>query len=72
MKRYDRRRIYHVILLAIILTAALTGWLLRGPVGTVLAGVLSILHLAGQAHVIGTCRRIGSGCYLVGVALVLG
>lgn len=72
MKRYDRRRIYHVILLAIILTAALTGWLLRGPVGTALAGVLSILHLAGQAHVIGTCRRIGSGCYLVGVTLVLG
>lgn len=72
MKRYDRRRIYHVILLAIILTAALTGWLLRGPVGTALAGVLSILRLAEQIEVIGTCRRIGSGCYLVGVALVLG
>lgn len=72
MMRYDRRRIYHVILLAIILTAALTGWLLRGPVGTALAGVLSFLRLAEQSEIIGACYRIGSGCYLVGVALVLG
>ena len=72
MKRRDARSRYVIIWLAVMLLAGLVGWLLRGPVGTALAGVLSILHLAGQAHVIGTCRRIGSGCYLLGVALVLG
>lgn len=72
MKRYDLCRKYHVILIAITLIAALTGWLLRGPVGTALTGVLSFLRVAEQNEVIGTCLRIGSGCYLVGVALILG
>lgn len=72
MKRYDRNHKYHIILLTIILIAALTGWLLRGPVGTALAGVLSFLRVAEQNEVIGTCLRIGTGCYFVGVALVLG
>ena len=72
MKRYDRRRKYHVLLLAIILIAALTGWLLRGPVGTAVAGVLSFLRLAEQLEISGACYRIGTGCYFVGGALVLG
>lgn len=72
MKRYDLCRKYHVILIAITLIAALTGWLLRGPVGTALAGVLSFLRLAEQLEIIGVCYRIGSGCYLVGGALVIG
>ncbi len=72
MKRYDRNHKYHIILLTIILIAALTGWLLRGPVGTALAGVLSFLRVAEQNEVIGTCLRIGSGCYLVGGTLVIG
>lgn len=72
MKRYDLCRKYHVILIAITLIAALTGWLLRGPVGTALAGVLSFLRLAEQSEIIGVCYRIGSGCYLVGGALVIG
>lgn len=72
MKRYDRRHKYHVILLAIILIAALTGWLLRGPVGTAVAGVLSFLRLAEQLEIVGVCYRIGTGCYLVGGALVIG
>lgn len=72
MKRYDRNHKYHIILLAITLIAALTGWLLRGPVGTALAGVLSFLRLAEQLEIIGVCYRIGSGCYLVGGALVIG
>lgn len=72
MKRYDRRHKYHVILLAIILIAALTGWLLCGPVGATLAGVLSFLHLAERIEIVGACYRIGTGCYLVGGALVIG
>ena len=72
MKRYDLCRKYHVILIAITLIAALTGWLLRGPVGTALAGVLSFLRLAEQSEIISACYRIGSGCYLVGGALVIG
>lgn len=72
MRRYDRRRKYHVILLAIILIAALTGWLLWGPVGTAVAGVLSFLHLAEQLEIIGACYRIGTGCYFVVGALVIG
>ena len=72
MKRYDRRRKYHVLLLAIISIAVLTGWLLRGPVGATLAGVLPFLQLAEQLEIIGACYRIGSGCYLVGCALVIG
>ena len=72
MKRYDLCRKYHVILIAITLIAALTGWLLRGPVGTALAGVLSFLRLAEQLEISGACYRIGSGCYLVGGALVIG
>lgn len=72
MKRYDRRRKYHVLLLAIISIAVLTGWLLRGPVGTALAGVLSFLRLAEQLEINGACYRIGSGCYLVGGTLVIG
>lgn len=72
MKRYDLCRKYHVILAAIILIAALTGWLLRGPVGTALAGVLSFLRLAEQLEISGACYRIGSGCYLVGGTLVIG
>ena len=51
MKRYDLCRKYHVILIAITLIAALTGWLLRGPVGTALAGVLSFLRLAEQLEI---------------------
>ena len=72
MKRYDRRRKYHVILLAIILIAALTGWLLRGPAGAAVAGVLSFLRLAEQLEIVGVCYRIGTGCYFVGGALVIG
>ena len=72
MKRYDLCRKYHVILIAITLIAALTGWLLRGPVGTALAGVLSFLRLAEQLEISGACYRIGSGCYLVGGTLVIG
>ena len=72
MKRYDLCRKYHVILIAITLIAALTGWLLRGPVGTALAGVLSFLRLAEQLEINGACYRIGSGCYLVGGTLVIG
>ncbi|HIY73576.1 MAG TPA: hypothetical protein H9826_06350 [Candidatus Intestinimonas merdavium] len=72
MKRYDLCRKYHVILIAITLIAALTGWLLRGPVGTALAGVLSFLRLAEQSEIIGACYRIGTGCYLVSGALVIG
>ena len=59
MKRYDRRRKYHVLLLAIISIAVLTGWLLRGPVGATLAGVLPFLQLAEQLEIIGACYRIG-------------
>lgn len=72
MKRYDRRRKYHFLLLAIILIAVLTGWLLRGPVGATLAGVLSFLRLAEQLEVVGACYRIGTGCYFVCGALVIG
>lgn len=71
MKRYDRRRKYHVLLLAIILIAVLTGWLLRGPVGTAVAGVLSFLRLAEQLEIVSACYRIGTGCYLLGDALVI-
>ena len=72
MKRYDRRRKYHVILLAIILIAVLTGWLLCGPVSTALAGVLSFLHLAEQIEIVSACFRFGTGFYLVGIVLTLG
>lgn len=72
MKRYDRRRKYHFLLLAIILIAVLTGWLLRGPVGATLAGVLSFLRLAEQLEIVGACYRIGTGCYFVCGALVIG
>lgn len=72
MKRYDRRRKYHVLLLAIILIAALTGWLLWGPVGTAVADVLSFLRLAERIEIVSACCRIGTGCYLVGGALVIG
>ena len=72
MKRYDRRHKYHVILLAIILIAALTGWLLWGPVGTAVADVLSFLRLAERIEIVSACCRIGTGCYLVGGALVIG
>ena len=72
MKRYDRRRKYHIILLAIILIAALTGWLLRGPVGTAVAGVLSFLRLAEQIEIVSACCQFGTGCYFVGGALEIG
>lgn len=72
MKRYDRRRKYHILLLAIILIAVLTGWLLRGPAGTAVAGVLSFLRLAERIEIVGACYRIGTGCYFVGGALVIG
>ena len=72
MKRYDRRRKYHVLLLAIILIAALTGWLLWGPVGTAVADVLSFLRLAERIEIVSACYRIGTGCYFVGGALVIG
>lgn len=72
MKRYDRRHKYYVILLAIILIAALTGWLLRGPVGATLAGVLSFLRLAEQLEIVGACYRMGTGYYFVCGALIIG
>ena len=72
MKRYDRRHKHQVILLAIILIAALTGWLLRGPVGTAVAGVMSFLRLAERIEIVSACYRIGTGCYFVGGALVIG
>lgn len=62
MKRYDLCRKYHVILIAITLIAALTGWLLRGPVGTALAGW-------GAAHV---CARLGLLCFLLAGILLTG
>ena len=62
MKRYDRNHKYYIILLAITLIAALTGWLLRGPVGTALAGW-------DAAHV---CARLGLLCFLLAGILLTG
>lgn len=63
MKRRNARGRYVIIWLAVILSAGLVGWILRGPVGTALAGW-------NAAHV---CARLGLLCILlVGILLTGG
>ena len=62
MKRRDTRSRYVIIWLAVMLSAGLAGWLLRGPVSTALAGW-------GVAHV---CARLGLLCFLLASALLVG
>ena len=62
MKRRDTRSRYVIIWLAVMLSAGLAGWLLRGPVGTALAGL-------GVAHV---CARLGWACCLLAAVLLAG
>ena len=62
MKRRDTRSRYMIIWLAVMLSAGLVGWLLRGPVSTALAGW-------GVTHV---CARLGLLCFLLAAALLAG
>ena len=62
MKRRDARSRYVIVWLAVMLSAGLVGWLLRGPVGTALAGW-------GAAHV---CARLGLLCFLLAGLLLAG
>ena len=63
MKRRNARSRYVIVWLAVTLSAGLVGWLLRGPVGTALAGW-------DAAHV---CARLGLLCFLlVGILLAGG
>lgn len=55
MKRRDARSRYVIVWLAVMLSAGLVGWILRGPVGTALAGW-------DAAHV---CARLGLLCFLL-------
>lgn len=60
MKRRDARSRYVIIWLAVMLSAGLVGWLLRGPVTTALAGW-------DAARV---CTRIGLFCFLLADVLL--
>ncbi|OUN21144.1 hypothetical protein B5G34_12395 [Flavonifractor sp. An82] len=60
MKRRDTRSRYVIIWLAVMLSAGLAGWLLRGPVSTALAGW-------DAARV---CTRIGLFCFLLADVLL--
>lgn len=62
MKRRDARSRYVIVWLAVMLSAGLVGWILRGPVGTALAGW-------GAAHV---CARLGLLCFLLAGLLLAG
>ena len=62
MKRRDARSRYVIVWLAAMLSAGLVGWLLRGPVGTALAGW-------DAAHV---CARLGLLCFLLVSILLAG
>ena len=62
MKRRDARSRYVIVWLAAMLSAGLVGWLLRGPVGTALAGW-------DAAHV---CARLGLLCFLLAGLLLAG
>ena len=62
MKRRDARSRYVIIWIAVMLSAGLVGWILRGPVGTALAGW-------DAAHV---CARLGLLCFLLAGILLTG
>lgn len=62
MKRRDARSRYVIVWLAVMLSAGLVGWILRGPVGTALAGW-------DAAHV---CARLGLLCFLLVSILLAG
>ena len=62
MKRRDARSRYVIVWLAVMLSAGLVGWILRGPVGTALAGW-------DTAHV---CARLGLLCALLAGILLTG
>ena len=62
MKRRNARSRYVIVWLAVTLSAGLVGWLLRGPVGTALAGW-------DAAHV---CARLGLLCFLLAGILLTG
>lgn len=62
MKRRDAHSRYVIIWLAVMLSAGLVGWILRGPVGTALAGW-------DAAHV---CARLGLLCFLLAGILLTG
>ncbi len=62
MKRRDARSRYVIVWLAVMLSAGLVGWLLRGPVGTALAGW-------DAAHI---CARLGLLCVLLAGILLTG
>ena len=62
MKRRNARSRYVIVWLAVTLSAGLVGWILRGPVGTALAGW-------DTAHV---CARLGLLCALLAGILLTG
>lgn len=62
MKRRYSRSWYVIVWLAVMLSAGLVGWLLRGPVGTAIAG-WDVAHI---------CARLGLLCFLLAGILLTG